>query len=314
MKKYLSLALLCALMLTATSCAFPKDEKQPNTPVSYTATDTSDDPLSVPAESADETQTVPQDKYTDEEEIYLDPNWHFADFVQIGDGAAKMYLAKENRSGIIVAINAGHGTVGGKSVKTYCHPDKTPKVTGGTTAEGAIQAVAVSVGMAFNDGAYERDVNLQTAQILRDLLLEKGYDVLMIRDGDDVQLDNVARTVIANNIADCHIALHYDGDSLDYDKGAFYISVPDGIKYLDNVAATWEEDERLGRCLIDALDAAGRPIRGDGSSDIDLTQTSYSEIPTVDIELGNQCTDHSEAALNEICATLAEGVDEYFGR
>lgn len=37
----------------------------------------------------------------------------------------------------------------------------------------------------------------------------------MIRDGSDVQLDNVARTVMANNKADCHIALalgfHEDG-------------------------------------------------------------------------------------------------------
>lgn len=39
------------------------------------------------------------------------------------------------------------------------------------------------------------------AQILRDKLLASGYDVLMLRDGEDVQLDNVARTVICNNVA-----------------------------------------------------------------------------------------------------------------
>ena len=49
---------------------------------------------------------------------------------------------------------------------------------------------------------------MQMAQILRDKLLASGYDVLMLRDGEDVQLDNVARTVICNNVADCHIALH----------------------------------------------------------------------------------------------------------
>ena len=48
------------------------------------------------------------------------------------------------------------------------------------------------------------------ARILKDKLLAKGYDVLMIREGDDVQLDNIARTVIANNASDCHIALHWD--------------------------------------------------------------------------------------------------------
>ena len=37
-------------------------------------------------------------------------------------------------------------------------------------------------------------------------------------------LDNIARTVFANNNADYHIALHYDSTSSN--KGAFYISVP----------------------------------------------------------------------------------------
>lgn len=34
-----------------------------------------------------------------------------------------------------VCVNAGHGTKGGESVKTYCHPDKSAKVTGGSTAQ-----------------------------------------------------------------------------------------------------------------------------------------------------------------------------------
>lgn len=51
----------------------------------------------------------------------------------------------------------------------------------------------------------------------------------MIRDGKDVQLDNVARTVMANNTADCHIALHWD--STKKDKGAFYMSVPNNAAY-----------------------------------------------------------------------------------
>ena len=54
--------------------------------------------------------------------------------------------------------------------------------------------------------------------------------MLMVRDGKDVQLDNVARTVICNNVADCHIALHWDSDGLSYDKGCFYASVPKQLK------------------------------------------------------------------------------------
>lgn len=47
---------------------------------------------------------------------------------------------------------------------------------------------------------------------------------------------------------------------------------------------------------------------------MDLTQTSYSTIPSVDIELGDKASDHSEAVLNRLADGLAAGVDQYFGR
>lgn len=93
------------------------------------------------------------------------------------------------------------------------------EVTGGTTGAGATSAVAVSSGMTFADGTAESKVTLAMAKVLKTKLLNAGYDVLMIRESDDVQLDNIARTVIANNNADCHIALHWDSTSSN--KGAF---------------------------------------------------------------------------------------------
>ena len=56
-----------------------------------------------------------------------------------------MYKATANRKNIVVGVNAGHGTSGGTSVKTLCHPDGSAKTTGGTTGAGATKAVAVSV-------------------------------------------------------------------------------------------------------------------------------------------------------------------------
>ena len=251
--------------------------------------------------------------YSDGAKIGLDSAWKYADYSVINSGTATMYLAKSNRKDKIIGINAGHGTSGGTNVKTWCHPDKTAKVTGGTTAAGATQAVAVSTGMSFNDGTKESTITLKEAQMVKNILLERGYDVLMIRDGDDVQLDNVARTVICNNAADCHIAIHWDGDGLDYDKGCFYMSVPDGIKYLDSVAATWQSSEALGNSLIAGLKGRGCKIFGDGTMDMDLTQTSYSTVPSIDIELGNQSSDHSDAALQTLALGIADGVESFFG-
>ena len=246
------------------------------------------------------------------ESISLNPGWTYADYSAINSGAAKLYRAAGGRKGVVIAVNAGHGTRGGGSVKTYCHPDMSPKVTGGSTGAGAVKATAISGGMSFADGTSEASVTLREAQLLRDRLLAKGYDVLMLRDDADVQLDNIARTVIANNTAACHIALHWDGDGLSYDKGCFYISTPDGIKGMEPVASHWQQHEALGKALISGLASKGCKIYGGGSMNIDLTQTSYSTIPSVDIELGNAASAHDDTALAHLADGLAAGIAGMF--
>ena len=208
-------------------------------------------------------------------------------------------------------MNAGHGCSGGNNKKTYSHPDKTPKVTGGTNAAGAVKSTSISSGMTFNDGTAEAKVTLAEAKILKDKLLAAGYDVLMIRETDDVQLDNIARTVIANNIADCHIALHWD--STGSNKGAFYMSVPNVSSYrsMEPVASHWREHHRLGDCLIDGLRTNGTKIFSNGTLDSDLTQTSFSTIPSVDIELGDKASDHSQAALEKLANGLVAGIEKF---
>lgn len=249
--------------------------------------------------------------YKNKEKIYLDKKWKYADHAKITSGYAVFYKAKKNRKGIIVGINAGHGTGNVGSTKTLCHPDGSPKVTGGTTRAGSTSAIAVSGGMTFRDGTKESTVTLKMAKILKKKLLAEGYDVLMIRNSKDVQLDNIARTVICNNVADCHIALHWDGDGLKYDKGCFYIGVPEKLKSMKPVKNHWEEHEALGKALIKGLEKEKVKINGKGRMAIDLTQTSYSTIPSVDIELGNQSSDHSDKTLETLANGLTRGVKKF---
>ena len=128
-------------------------------------------------------------------EIGLDSGWEYASFSKINSGKAVLYKAGQNGNGITIAVNAGHGTKGGSSQKTLCHPDGSAKVTSGTTKAGATTAIAVSEGMTFSDGTPESTATFEMAKVLKDELLSRGYNVLMIRDGNDVQLDNIARTV-----------------------------------------------------------------------------------------------------------------------
>jgi N-acetylmuramoyl-L-alanine amidase len=247
-------------------------------------------------------------------EVTLDPSWTYAGNSAIHTGAAVYYRAPSNRTGITVCVNAGHGCSGGEKVKTLSHPDGTGKVTGGTNASGAVRSMAISSGMDFADGTPEAKVNLAVAKKLKVKLLAAGYDVLMIRESDDVQLDNIARTVIANNRADCHIAIHFDSTSSS--KGAFYMSVPDSSSYraMEPVASHWQQHEQLGSSLIQGLRSSGVKIFSGGSLAADLTQTSYSTVPSVDIELGDKTTDHSDAALDTMADGLLAGVKLYFGK
>lgn len=246
-------------------------------------------------------------------EVSLSSGYKYAEFSKINSGKAILYKSSANRKNKVVCINAGHGTSGGGSVKTQCHPDGSAKVTGGTTAAGATTAVAVSSGMTFADGTAEHKVTLSMALILKDRLLAQGYDVLMIRESDDVQLDNVARTVIANNNADCHISLHWDSTSSD--KGVFFMSVPSNASYraMEPVASNWQKHNQLGEALVGGLKGAGNKVFSSGSMEMDLTQTSYSTIPSVDIELGDKTSDHSAAALNKLADGLMTGINTYFG-
>ena len=246
-------------------------------------------------------------------QVAMDPSWKYAEFSKINTGAAVKYISQAaERKNKTICVNAGHGTKGGSSVKTLCHPDGTPKVTGGTTGAGATTAVAVSGGMTFLDGTPESQVTLSMALILKDKLLAAGYDVLMIREGEDVQLDNIARTVIANNASDCHIALHWD--STERDKGAFYMSVPSNASYraMEPVASHWQQHNALGEALIAGLREEGVTIFSNGAMEMDLTQTSFSTVPSIDIELGDKASGHSQAELSKLADGIAAGISKYW--
>ena len=243
--------------------------------------------------------------------VSLTSDMRFAEYSKINSGAAKLYRNHGGAHGsTVICVNAGHGTSGGEKYRTLSHPDGTPKLTGGTNAKGAVNSTAISSGMDFNDGISEAKVNLKVALALRDILLARGYSVLMIREDGDQQLDNIARTLLANNCADCHIAIHFD--STGSDKGAFYMSVPDGLKTMDPVSSTWQKSEAFGEALIGGLRGRGLKIFSGGSMDMDLTQTSYSTVPSIDIELGDKATDHGDAACSRFAEALADGVDAYF--
>ena len=240
-------------------------------------------------------------------------SWQYASYSKIHSGTARLYkTTASGRKNIIVAVNAGHGTKGGSSVRTLCHPDGTAKVTGGSTQAGSVTATAINEGTTLLDGTPEATVTLELAKKVKEKLLSKGYDVLMLRESADVQLDNIARAVIANHYADCHISLHYD--STTSDKGFYYISVPNVASYrrMEPVASNWKRHEALGQALLKGVRNNGLKVYGNGYLPTDLTQTSYSTIPSVSVEVGDRASSHSNAALEAMAKAISDGVGNMF--
>lgn len=241
-------------------------------------------------------------------------SWTYAKNSKIHTDPAFLYYASTSKAnGVTVAVNAGHGCKGGSSKKTLCHPDGSLKVTDGSTGAGAKYATAINEGTTVR-GVSEASLNLKVAKKFKSKLLSAGYNVLMIRQDSNTQLDNIARTVMANKNADCHIAIHYD--STTNDKGAFFMSVPNVKSYrnMKPVKSHWKQHNKLGSKVISGLKSAGVKIWNSGSLEMDLTQTSYSTVPSIDIEVGDEGSSIADKQLEKIAKGLAKGIGKYFGK
>lgn len=247
--------------------------------------------------------------------LHWDASWQYADYAVMTNDSVKLYTSGAAcRKGKVVCVNAGHGSPRAKTYKVLCHPDSTPKCVSGSTMAGSIHAIAVSSGMAFPGDVGEGFITLKVAEKLRDLLLNDGYDVLMTRENNDCFLDNIARTVFANNNADIHIAIHFDGST--NDKGAFYVGVPNIKSYrkMEPVATMWREHERLGKAVNAGMKAAKVKIWKKGNMPTDLTQTSFSTIPSIDYECGDKGSDISDASLARLAQGFLNGINRYFSK
>ena len=69
--------------------------------------------------------------------------------------------------------------------------------------------------------------------------------------------------------------------------------------------------DRAGQKAADlqGMQQEGLTVFGDGTLPTDLTQTSYSTIPSVDVEVGDRASDHSADACEAYARGLKAGVD-----
>lgn len=113
----------------------------------------------------------------------------------------------------------------------------------------------------------------------------------MLRQSADNQLDNIARTLIANKYADIHIAIHFDDTSSD--KGVFCMASQESA-FLNRELN--EKNNALCEALLAGFKVSGLKVKSkadleadykdfasydDGKMYLELTQSAYSAVPMI---------------------------------
>ncbi|WP_343209215.1 N-acetylmuramoyl-L-alanine amidase [Anaerolentibacter hominis] len=204
----------------------------------------------------------------------------------------------------LIGIDAGHQSKGNSKLEAVGPgaKSKKAKVAGGTA------------------GVYSRvpeyELTLEIALEVKEELLDRGYDVVLTRFKNNVDISNKERAELINDSgADICIRLHADGASSSSAKGASALYPSTKNKYVSELS---KESMKLGKSVLDAYcDETGRRNRGLVARD-DLTGTNWSKVPVIVLEMGfmtNKSDDtymQTEKGQKAMVKGIADGIDDYY--
>lgn len=204
--------------------------------------------------------------------------------------------AKEEAAGYVIAIDAGHqahGNFGQEPIGPGASTMKT-KVAGGTSGT--------------TSGVPEYQLTLDVSLKLRDALEEKGYQVVMIRETNDVDITNSERAQIANDAdADAFIRVHANGSDSASANGAMTICQTSSNPYNSEY---YEDSKRLSELVLDAYtEATG--IRKERVWETDtMSGINWCMVPVTIIELGYMTNPEEDMKMQdeEFQDTMVEGI------
>ena len=160
-------------------------------------------------------------------------------------------------------------------------------------------------------------LTLEVSLKLKEVLLELGYEVVMIRETHEVDLSNAERAQIANESADLFIRIHANGADDASVSGALTIYPSKDNEY---VAYMSEECESLSKAVVDGLcEATGAKNRGAVAMD-NMSGINWCSIPVTIVEMGylsNPQEDElmqQEAYQEKIAKGIADGIDAYVNK
>lgn len=207
-------------------------------------------------------------------------------------------------SGRLIVIDAGHQAKG-NSEKEPIGPGATEtkaKVTGGATGT--------------TTGQKEYELNLAVAFLLRDELVARGYEVIMVRESHDVNISNSERAAVANNAgADAFIRVHANGSENASASGTETLCQTAQNPYN---AALYPASRKLSeKVLAGVVAQTGFKNRGVKETDT-MSGINWCTVPTTIVEMGflsNPDEDslmYTEEYRRKIAVGIADGIERFF--